>query len=74
MLFGIVINESLLGYSVETNDPMVNITERYKTHPSIRLIKRYSNQLGNIFSFEQITYEDIHRDKKTRLHKSFSGY
>ena len=31
----IVINESLLGNTGKTNDRIVNITERYKTHPSI---------------------------------------
>ena len=66
---GIVINESVLGNTGETNDPIVNIIERYKTHPSIRLIKEHAIQLDNRFSFEQITYEDIH--KKTRLHEGF---
>ena len=59
---GIVINESLLGNSVDTNDPIVNIIERYKTHPSIRLIKEHATQLDNRFSFEQITYKDIHKE------------
>ena len=58
---GIVINESLLANSVETNDPIVNIIDLYKTHPSIRLIKNHATQLDNRFSFEQITYEDIHK-------------
>ena len=57
----IAIIESLLGNSVETNDSIVNIIERYKTHPSIRLIKEHAAQLDNRFSFEQITYEDIHK-------------
>ena len=61
---GIVINESLLANSVETNDPIVNIIDRYKTHPSIRLIKNHATQLDNRFSFEQITYEDIHKGIK----------
>ena len=39
---GIVINESILGNAGETNDSTVNITERYKTHPSIRLIKKHA--------------------------------
>ena len=59
---GIVINESLLVNSGGTNDPIVNIIERYKTHPSIRLIKEHATQLDNRFSFEQITYEDIHKE------------
>ena len=59
---GIVINESLLGNSVEANYPIANIIERYKTHPSIRLIKEHATQLDNRFSFEQITYEDIHKE------------
>ena len=59
---GIVFNESLLGNTGETNDPIVNIIERYKTHPSIRLIKEYTTQLDNRFSFELITYEDIHKE------------
>ena len=59
---GIVINESLLCNKGESNDSIVNIIERYTTHPSIRLIKEYATQLDNIFSFEQITYEDIHKD------------
>ena len=53
---GIVFNENLLANSVETNDPIVNIIERYKTHPSIRLIKEHVTQLDNKFSFEQIPY------------------
>ena len=39
---GIVINESILGNTGETNDSTVNIIERYKTHPSIRLIKKHA--------------------------------
>ena len=39
----IVINESLLGNSVETNYPIVNIIERCKTHPSKRIDKRACN-------------------------------
>ena len=39
---GIVINESLLGNTGETNDSTVNIIERYKSHPSIRLIKKHA--------------------------------
>ena len=58
---GIVISESLLVNSVETNDPIVNIIDRYKTHPSIRLIKEHATQLDNRFSFEHITYEDTHK-------------
>ena len=54
---GIVFNENLLANSVETNDPIVNIIERYRTHPSIRLIKEHVTQLDNKFSFEQISYE-----------------
>ena len=54
---GIVFNENLLANSVETNDPIVNIIERYRTHPSIRLIKEHVTQLDNKFSFEQIPYE-----------------
>ena len=61
---GIVIKESLLVNSVETNDPIVNIIEQHKTHPSIRLIKEHTTQLDNRFSFEQITYEDIHKEKR----------
>ena len=57
----IVINESLLVNSVETNDPIVHIIDRYKTHPNIRLIKEHATQLDNRFSFEQITYEDTHK-------------
>ena len=52
---GVVINESLLGDTVETNDLIVNIIERNKTHPSISLIKEHGTQLDNRFSFEQIT-------------------
>ena len=59
---GIVINESLLGNSVETNDPIVNFIDWYKTHPSIRLIKEHATLPDNRFSFEQITYEDIHKE------------
>ena len=59
---GILINESLLVNSVETNDRIVNIIERYKTHPSIRLIKENATQFDNRFSFGQITYEDIHKE------------
>ena len=59
---GIVINERLLGNSVETNGPIVNITERYKTLPSTRLIKEYATQLDKRFSFEQITCEVIHKE------------
>ena len=45
---GIVINENLLGNIGETNDPnIVNINERYKTHPSIRPIKQHTTQLDN---------------------------
>ena len=47
--FGIVINKSLLGNSVETNDPTVNIIESYKTRPSIRLIKELEAQFDNRF-------------------------
>ena len=46
---GIVINKSLLGNSVETNDPTVNIIESYKTRPSIRLIKELEAQFDNRF-------------------------
>ena len=58
----IAIYESLLANSVETNDLIVKIIERYMTHPSVRIIKEHATQLDNIFSFEQITYEDIHKD------------
>ena len=34
----------------------------YKTHPSIRLIKEHATQLDNRFSFELITYEEIHKE------------
>ena len=62
---GIVINENLLGNTGETNDPnIVNINESYKTHPSIRPIKDYTTQLDKWFSFEPITYEEIHKDMK----------
>ena len=61
-IIGIIINESLLDNSVETNYPVVNIIEQYKTHPSIRSIKEHGTQLDKIFSFEQITYEDIHKE------------
>ena len=44
---GIVINESVLGNTGETNDLIVNIIERYKTHPSIRLLKEHATQLDN---------------------------
>ena len=45
---GIVINENLLGNIGETNDSnIVNINERYKTHPSIRPIKQHTTQLDN---------------------------
>ena len=59
---GVAINQSLLRNSVETNHPIVNITERYNTHSSIRLTKEHANQLDNRFSFEQITYEDSHKE------------
>ena len=51
---GIVIKESLLGNSLETNDPIANIIEWYKTHPSIsiRLKKEHVTQLVKRFSFE----------------------
>ena len=39
---GLVVNESLLGKTGETNDSIVNIIERYKTYPSIRLIKEHA--------------------------------
>ena len=52
----ILINERLLVNSIEINDPVVNIIERYKTHPSIRLIKEPASQLDNIISFKHITY------------------
>ena len=72
---GVVIIESLLDNTGETSDPIVNIIERYKTHPSIRLIKEHATQLDKRFSFKKITYEDIHKEiKKTRLHEGFSGY
>ena len=61
---GFVINESLLGNTGEKNDPIVNIIERYKTHPSISLIKEHATQLDNRLSFEKITYEDIHKEIK----------
>ena len=35
---------------------------RYKTHPSIRLIKEQVTQLDDRFSFEQIPYEDVHKE------------
>ena len=53
---GIVISESLFGNTGETNDPIVNIIERYKTY-----LCQHATQLDNRFSFEQITYEDIHK-------------
>ena len=53
---GVVVNESLLGNTGETNDPIVNIIERYKTY-----LCQHATQLDNRFSFEQITYEDIHK-------------
>ena len=59
---GIFVNKSLLGNTGEINGPTVNIIERYKTHPSIRLIKEHATQLDNRFSFELITYEDIHKE------------
>ena len=72
---GVVIIESFLDNTGETSDPIVNIIERYKTHPSIRLIKEHATQLDKRFSFKKITYEDIHKEiKKTRLHEGFSGY
>ena len=52
---GVVVNGSLLGNTGETNDPIVNVNERYKTHPSIRLKKEHATQLDNRFSFQQIT-------------------
>ena len=61
---GVVVNESLLGNTGETNDPIVNIIERYKTYPSIRLIKEHATQPDNRFSFAQITYEDIQKEIK----------
>ena len=60
-MLGIGINESFL-CSAETNNPIVNIIVWYKTHPSIRLIKEHTTQLDNRFSFEQITYVDIHKE------------
>ena len=58
---GVVINESLLGKSTEKCYPIVNITERYQTHPSIRLIKEHAVQHDNRFSFIDISYEDINK-------------
>ena len=59
---GIVISESLFGNTGETNDPIVNIIERYKTY-----LCQHATQLDNRFSFEQITYEDIHKAIKKKL-------
>ena len=59
---GIIINEGLLGNSVKTNDPIVNIIECYKTIPSIKLIKERATQLDNRFSFESMTYEEIYKE------------
>ena len=59
---GIIINEGLLGNSVKTNDPIVNIIECYKTIPSIKLIKEHATQLDNRFSFESMTYEEIYKE------------
>ena len=50
--------------SVETNDPIVNIIEGFKTHPSIKSIKKHATRLCNRFSFKQITYEDIHKETR----------
>ena len=44
------------------NDLIVNRIEWYKTHQSIRLIKELATRLDNRFSFEQIIYEDIHKE------------
>ena len=60
---GIVISESLFGNTGETNDPIVNIIESYKTY----LCRQHATQLDNRFSFEQITYEDIHKAIKKKL-------
>ena len=46
---------------MKTNDPVVNIIERYKTHPNTILTKEHTTQLDDRFSFEQILYEDIHK-------------
>ena len=61
---GLVVNESLLGKTGETNDSIVNIIERYKTYPSIRLIKEHATQPDKRFSFAHITYEDIQKEIK----------
>ena len=54
---------------------MVKIIERYKTHSSIRLVKKHVNKLEKKFSFEKICYEDIQKeetklDKKKASHNS----
>ena len=46
---------------MKTNDPVVNIIERYKTHPNTILTKEHTTQLDDRFSFEQILYEGIHK-------------
>ena len=40
---GTVVIDSLLGNTGETNDLIVNIIERHKTPPSIRLIKEHAS-------------------------------
>ena len=40
---GTVVIDSLLGNTGETNDLIVNITERHKTPPSIRLVKEHAS-------------------------------
>ena len=50
---GVVVNGSLLGNTGETNDPIVNVNERYKTHPSIRLIKEQQPNLIIDFLFNR---------------------
>ena len=69
---GLVVNESLLGNTGETNNLIVNIIDRYKTYPSIRLIKEHAAQPDNRFYFDQITYEDIQKEiKKLDCTKAF---
>ena len=50
---------------------IAKITERYKTHPSIRLIKEQVNKVDKKFSFENICYEDI-REEVTKLYSKIS--
>ena len=52
-------------YDVE--DPLARTVEKYKNHPSIRLIKENYRNTNNTFRFENVSVKDIEKELKNLL-------